>query len=119
MDRALVTLLALNFFVNVILICYSLPNTYINNLLEGILCGKCVEMEFLCGILLHCPALDGDISLSCALKYRRIMVWVFHRKVRAIPGDSIANPIPALVHGAYRSYPYFQLFQQLMFSIPF
>jgi len=43
MDRALVTLLALNFLVNAILICYLLPNTYINNLLEGILCRKCVE----------------------------------------------------------------------------
>jgi len=100
-----VTLLALNFFVNAILICYLLPNTYINNLLEGILCTKCVEVESLNGILLHCPTLDGDISLFCALKYKGIMVWVLHRKVEAVPGDSIANPISALVRGACRSVP--------------
>jgi hypothetical protein len=47
------------------------------------------------------------------------MVWALHRKVGAIPGDGIAKQIPALVHAANRSYPYFQLFQQLMFSIPF
>ena len=41
-DQALVTSLALNFFVNAILICYLLPNTYINSLLEDIFCRKCV-----------------------------------------------------------------------------
>jgi hypothetical protein len=119
MDRTLVKLLALNFFVNAIPICYFLQNTFINNLLEGILCRKCVEVESLYGILWHCPALDGDISLFCAIRYKGTMVWALHRKFRAIPGDSTANTIPTLVHGAYRSYPYFQLSQQLVFSIPF
>jgi hypothetical protein len=67
MDRALVILLALNFIVNAILICYLLPNTYINNLVEGILYRKSVEVETLHGTLWHCPALDGDTSLFCAL----------------------------------------------------
>jgi hypothetical protein len=45
MYQALVTLLALKLFVKAILICYLLPNTCINSLLEGILCRKCVEVE--------------------------------------------------------------------------
>jgi hypothetical protein len=63
MDQAVVTLLVLHFSVNAIPICYLLPNTYINILLEGILSRKCVEVESLYGILWCCPALVGDISL--------------------------------------------------------
>jgi hypothetical protein len=113
MDRALVTLLALNFFVNALLICYLLPNNYINNLLEGILCSKCVEVESLYGILWHCPALRWDVSLFCAHRYvyKGTMVWELHRKVGVIPGDSFTKPVMAVVHGPHRSYPYFQLFQ--------
>jgi hypothetical protein len=119
MDQALVTLLALNFFLIAILLCYFLPNTYINNPFAGILCRKCMELESLYGILWQSPALDWDNSLFCALRYKGTMVWALHRKFISIPRDNSANPIPALVHGIYRSYPYFQLFQQLVFSILF
>ena len=91
-----------DFCVNPILICYLLPNTYINSLLEGVLCRKWVEVETLYGILWHCPALVGYISVFCTFRYKGTLVWALHRKVIAIPADSVANRIPVLLHGANR-----------------